>query len=333
MALKALVTGGSGFIGSEVIRQLLAKGIAVRALLRKTSSRRNLEGLEYETATGDLNDLEALKKAVAGVDYVFHIAGALVGKNREELFLHNSEGTSKLAQACAEANPKLKRFVYVSSLAASGPASSLDPKTESDPEAPVSDYGASKLGGEKELEKWSKDFATTVIRPPAVYGPRDTGILEFVKFVNNGVTPVFSAKSHDGHKYLSIIHVEDLVQGIVLAGLADGQSKKEVFFLSGDNIFSWADLFGVMAEALGKKTVRVPIPIPALTGLAAFYGVMTRIFNKSFPLTLDKIKELRQDYWICSNERAKKVLGFKPRWEIKPGITQTVGWYKENGWI
>lgn len=339
--MQALVTGGSGFIGSELIRQLLDHGCQVRVLLRKTSPRANLEGLNYEAALGDLNDLESLKQAVRGVDYVFHLAGSISAKNREEYFRHNAEGTGNLARACAEANSKLKRFIYVSSLAASGPSGSIKPRQEDESEAPISDYGQSKLGGEQKLEYWARGgseqgdilFPFTIVRPPAVYGPRDRGIFEFIKLVNSGIAPVFPSASEDGEKYFSVIHVDDLVGGIVLAGLAHNQGKKEVFFLSGDGLHSWSQVMSSMAEALGKKPVRIPLPKVALTGIAVVYSALGAVLKRQFPLTLDKLKELKPDYWICSNERAKKVLKFQPKWDLKNGMANTVAWYKENGWV
>jgi dihydroflavonol-4-reductase len=333
--MQALVTGGSGFIGSEVINQLIKQGITVRALLRKTSPQENLKGLSFETVVGDLSDFESLKRAVDGVDYVFHLAGAVAAASREAFFAHNAKGTDNLARACAEVNPGLKRFVYVSSLAASGPAQSAIPKTEKDADAPISTYGESKLEGERRLEEWATQagFGFTVVRPPAVYGPRDKGIFEFIKIVNNGVLPIIPASNGVGEKYYSVIHVDDLVSGIVLAGTTYEQSKKELFFLTGDGVHTWTELMTAMAESLGKRPLRVRLPNFALTGLAGFYTAIGWMLKKQFPLTLDKLNELRPDYWVCSNERAKKMLGFTPKWDLKSGITQAVSWYKEHGWL
>lgn len=333
--MQALVTGASGFIGSEVVSQLITQGIKVRTLLRKTSPRENLAGLEYETAIGELGDFESLKNAVAGVDYVFHLAGTVAASSREGYFRHNAIGTENLARACAEANPNLKRFVYVSSLAASGPASSAEPKIETDVTSPISVYGESKLEGERLLEEWAvkTGFAITIVRPPAVYGPRDKGIFEFIKIVNSGIMPIFPASSGNGEKYYSVIHVDDLVGGITLAGLAPHQSKKEIFFLSGDGVHTWSDMMNAIAEGLGKRAFRVKLPNFALTGLAAFYTVAGWAFQRQFPLTLDKLNELKPDYWVCSNELAKETLGFKPKWPLKQGIAHAISWYKQNGWI
>lgn len=176
--MRALVTGASGFIGSTLIQELSTLGFEVHALMRKTSSDANLAGLNYRRVQGDLSDEGSLREAVRGVDYVFHLAGLTAAKNREEFFAHNALGTERLAKVVAEERPGLSRFVYVSSLAASGPASSLEaPLTESQAEHPVSAYGESKLAGEHALLRYKDVYPISIIRPPMVYGPRDKGVL------------------------------------------------------------------------------------------------------------------------------------------------------------
>src|ERR1035437_7835988 len=116
--MKALVTGASGFIGSHLVERLSELGIEAHALMRKSSSSANLGGVRFRRGEGDLSDLASLRKAVKGMDLVFHLAGVTAAKTREGYFVHNAKGTRNLAQAVAEENPGLKRFVYVSSLAA-----------------------------------------------------------------------------------------------------------------------------------------------------------------------------------------------------------------------
>ncbi|MGE4232393.1 MAG: NAD-dependent epimerase/dehydratase family protein [Bacteriovoracia bacterium] len=331
--MKALVTGCSGFIGSEVLRGLTRRNIDVRALLRKTSSRQNLKEVKYEEAIGDLQDFDSLLKAVEGVDYVFHLAGSIFARSKDEFFKHNAKGTSNLARACAERNPNLKRFVYVSSLAASGPASSDRPKTESEEVCPVSDYGLSKLEGEKELLKWAKDFSTSIVRPPVVYGPRDKGVLEFIKIVNAGFLPVFPSSNKKNEKLYSVIYVEDLVEAIIEAGLSLNQADHEIYHISDNENHSWNEILTSVSKVLNKKPITLKLPRFAWKGLASAYTVAGWALKKDFPLTLGKLKELEQDYWICTNEKAKQKLGFHPKFDLKKGMETTVRWYKDNGWI
>src|SRR5690242_9750279 len=132
--MKALVTGASGFIGSTLIEELGTLGFEVYALMRKSSSAANLDGMRMTRVEGDLSDEASLRAAIRSVpdlDYVFHLAGATTGPNREFYFEHNANGTRRLAQAVADERPGLQRFVYVSSLAAAGPSRSMTPRVES----------------------------------------------------------------------------------------------------------------------------------------------------------------------------------------------------------
>lgn len=329
----ALVTGASGFIGSSVIRALASQGIRPRALMRATSSKANLVGVDYEIALGDLSNPVSLEKAVAGVDYIFHLAGCVAARTPAEYFAHNSVGTRNLAKAARSA-ATLKRFVYVSSLAAGGPSFGENPRTEQDQDEPISSYGHSKRQGEVHLrEEALGKYGITIVRPPAVYGPRDRGIFEFVKIVKSGVMPLFPSKTKTKQKYVSLIHVEDLVAGIVSAGLHPHQQEQEVFYLSGDGVHSWTEIFQIMADTLGRKTIRVPLPRPLLFGVASFYTGLGALTRKQFPLTLDKLKELEPDFWTCSNDKAKQLIGFQPRYDLNNGIRHTLEWYKQNSWL
>jgi nucleoside-diphosphate-sugar epimerase len=330
----ALVTGGSGFIGSELIHQLCANGFRVRALLRSSSSKENFRGCEVEECIGDLLDYESLKKAVDGVDYVFHLAGVTSAIKRAHYFLYNKTGTANLAKACAENAKNLKRFVYVSSLAASGPAQNLTPRIETDAEFPVSAYGESKLEGEKQLLKFSEErYPISIVRPPAVYGPRDKGVFEFFKMIQKGICIELPSFNPTKNKYYSLIHVEDLVRAIIKAALVEDQGKREIYFVSDQNIYTWNQIMDTIASNLQKKPFKIYLPSFLLWSLSAFFSFCSYLFLRPFPLSLDKYRELKPDFWICSSARAKTKLDFRPKFDLQTGIVQTTKWYKDNGWL
>jgi nucleoside-diphosphate-sugar epimerase len=334
---KALVTGASGFIGSTLVGELGARGIHVRALLRRTSSVANLQGLSFERVEGDLSDPDSLRRAVAGVDYVFHLAGVIAAGSREGYFEHNAKATGRLARAVAEANAGLRRFAYVSSQAAGGPAASAIPRTEADPDAPVSAYGESKRAGEWELGAYGGVFPTVILRPPIVYGPKDRAVFGLVQMVARRLMPLLKGGTPDGAKYYSVIHVSDLCRGIVEAALAPagpGQVPSgEVFYLCGDGIHSYEAILSSMAGALGCRPIRFRVPRGVVRAAGWAMGGLGRLRGKDFPLNRDKLNELEPDYWICSSEKARRVLGFAPRFDLQAGMADTIAWYRAQKWI
>ena len=333
--MKALVTGASGFIGSTLIEELNARGFEVFALMRKTSSASNLMGLKYERREGDLSDLRSLKAAVKGMDYVFHLAGTVFGPNRKYFFEHNAEGTRRLAEAVAEDCPDLKRFVFISSLAAGGPSASLVPRTEADSDAPVSAYGWSKLSAEHTLLKFKERYPISILRPPMVYGPRDKATFVFVKTVAGNVVPMLRGGSPDGHKYFTAIHVRDLVAGVIASALVPVSkvASGEMFYLTQNDVFSYEKMMDTIAENLGKNPWKLPVPQWVLTFAAYVLSAVTKMTRRVYSLNRDKLNEIRADYWICSSAKAHEKLGFTPEYDLARGLADSVGWYKNQGWI
>ena len=334
--MRALVTGASGFIGSALVEELGTLGFEVDALLRKTSSDANLAGLAYRRVEGDLGDESSLRRAVREVDYIFHLAGLTAARSRAEFFEHNAAGTERLARIAAEVQPGLARFVFVSSLAASGPAKSFNhPLSESDSEQPVSDYGHSKLAGEKALLRFRDCFPVSIIRPPMVYGPRDKGVFVMIQTVARNLMPILQGSSGSGHKYYSMIHVHDLVRGIVQCAVAPVAKVPtgEVFFLTSDQVQNYQEILTTIAELLGRDPLRIRVPETAVKAVARVLSAVGKVTRRSFPLNLDKLNEILPDYWVCSNAKAKEMLGFKPEFDLASGMAQSIGWYKRHKWI
>lgn len=333
--MKALVTGATGFIGSTLVEELDTLGFEVFALMRRGSSSANLEGLKFKSVEGDLSNQESLNRAVQNMDYVFHLAGATTAQNRAAFFEANAAGTARLAKAVAEYQPRLTRFVYVSSLAAAGPATSLTPRSESEENKPVSTYGQSKLQGEKELLPYLDIFPVSIVRPPMVYGPKDKGVFVMVQTVAKNVMPILRGSTDGGHKYYSAIHAKDLCRGVVQAAVVsrDKAPSGEIFYLSGDGIYTYLDIMTTIAEKLNCDPLRINIPKFVVKVLAAGLSGAGLLTRRTFPLNLDKVNEILPDYWICSNQKAKRVLGFAPEFDLSSGMAHSIEWYKRQKWI
>lgn len=327
--MKALVTGGRGFIGSFLVEQLLQNECKVRCLLRNKGRRLGwLCGLDIESYEGEITNLDSLADAVQGVDYVFHLAGATKANSIKEFYEINAEGTKNLLEATQYFNREIKRFVFVSSLAAAGPSQGRQPVTELASPKPVSHYGKSKLKAEQVTWSYSKGIPITIIRPPSVYGPRDRDIFRYFKYTQQGRRFILTG----GPRYSSFIYVKDLVQGILLAAEKE-EAIGEIYYLSDDQPYSW-DYFGdVLAQVLKVEPRKIVVPAQLAFFVSLGFDLFSKITGVPTLFNLDKYRELKQTHWICDNSKAKQELSFKPRYSLEKGIRETSEWYLKNGWL
>jgi nucleoside-diphosphate-sugar epimerase len=320
--MLVLVTGATGFVGSHLVDALLAKGQRVRATTRAMSRLTWLEGKAVERVEGDLREGRGLDKACDGVEVVYNVAGVINAPREDDYRDGNWLATKHVVEAAVAA--KVRRFVQVSSLAAGGPSDDGQPATEERAEKPISIYGRSKLEGEREAMKHRGAIEVAAVRPPVVYGPRDTGLLDMYKVLTTGMKPQFG-----GEKFISIIHVTDLVRGIVACG-EHPAAAGECFYLSNEAWHAQGQVMDFILAALGKKAVGVGIPDRVVRFLGGVAEDAARMVGKHSMFNRDKALEMTQAAWICSPAKAAKVLGWRSEIEIEQGLRETLVWYRSQ---
>ena len=327
MARTVLITGANGFVGSHIVDTLLRHGDTVRAMVRPTSNLQWLESKPVELVYGTLQERESLLKAVEGVDAVIHNAGVVSAEDRYHYYLYNTEGTHNLVEAILEANPKIERFLYVSSQAAGGPTQGPIPRTEEDEDDPITDYGKSKLLTETWLKRYMDRLPITIIRPPSVYGPRDNAFLVLFKMVERGLMPQFGVG-----RQLSLIHVQDLARQIALQ-LEHKDAVGEVFQAAPFEPTTFEEFSSTIARVTSSQTRSIVLPDGVLRyGYPLVYPFI-KLFMKKPPFRLDKLPDFLQPRWTISGEKAHKVLGFEGKLPLQAGVGQTAEWYRWKKWM
>jgi nucleoside-diphosphate-sugar epimerase len=319
--MKALVTGATGFIGSHLCEELVRRGYEVTCLVRNTSNLKWIESLKLRLIHGDCSEKASLSDAVDGVDYIFHLAGLTKATSKDDFFSVNAKGTENLISVAARISPELKRFILVSSLAAAGPCVS-GPVREDSPARPVSDYGRSKLEGEKAVMAFRDVIPVTIIRPPAVYGPRDRDMLVLFRMIKKGI--FFDL----GKCYYSMLYVDDLVRGIIVCA-EDKKAEGKVYFLSHDRVVTGEEIAREICSALDAKAVPLKIPKFAMP----FFAFLGEKMNKQGIINRDRIKDFRHSHWICDAEKVCRETGFIPQIDLKEGIKWTADWYRIHRWL
>jgi len=324
----ALVTGASGFIGSHLVDLLLQKGYKIKCLVRKSSNLKWLDGKNVEYIYGDMFSTGLLTDALKDVDYVYHVAGVTFAKKKETFYRGNVEATKSLLEICTLSNPGLKKFIHVSSQACVGPSFDGKPIDETREYYPLTTYGRSKVEAEKIVISFFDKLKCVIVRPPAVYGPRDYAIFEYFKSMNKGLQPLIGFDD----KLISLIHVRDLVKGFVLAGESEN-SASNIYFISSEKFYNWRHVGELTGKLLGRKTLRIVIPHFAVKTTAFFSEVIGMFSAKPVILNREKARELIQAYWICSADKAKRDFGFKEDLTLEEGFKDTIDWYRKNGWL
>jgi UDP-glucose 4-epimerase len=298
------VTGGTGFVGQAVIEQACRQGIALKALARRQQV--PCEGVEW--VPGDLADHAALARLVEGADAVLHIAGVVNTPDPMGFHLGNVTGTEALVEAAKAAG--VRRFVFVSSLAAREPG--------------LSKYGQSKRHAEEVVQASGLDW--TIVRPPAIYGPRDREILELFKAARWGLVPL----PPPGR--VSIIHVGDLAR-LLLALVLGGERVSHQVLEPDDGREggrSHRELAKAIGQAVGRR-VWAPSTPKAIMKAAAW--VDCRVRGGKAKLTPDRVGYMCHPDWVSRPDKTPPAELWRAEIPTREGLIQTAAWYREHGWL
>jgi len=325
-----LITGATGFVGSAVLRRLLAAGHRVRALARPASDRRNLEGLAVEVAEGDLLEPSSLRPALEGCSGLFHVAAdyRLWAPDPGPMFRANVDGTRMLLLAARDA--RVERIVYTSSVAALGvlPGDAVaDEKTPVTFADMIGPYKQSKFLAEAAVRKLIEDegLPVVIVNPSTPIGPRDIKPTPTGRLIVEAAAGRMPAYVETG---LNVAHVDDVAEGHLLA--FEKGRVGERYILGGENM-SLQAILGAVAAAAGRRAPKLKIPHGAILPIAYAAEAWARISGGEPFATVDGVRMARKKMYF-SHAKAARDLGYAPR-PAGQALADAVRWFKDHGYL
>lgn len=332
----SLVTGATGFIGRRLVDRLLREGEEVTCLVRPSS---RIEGLEREgvrLAQGSLSDGASLRRAVDGVDTVYHLAGKTHAATLGDYLKVNEAGAERVCSAAADCDSP-PTVLAVSSLAVVGPSPVGEPHTESTPCRPISNYGKSKLAGEVAVRRFAGKAPLSIVRPPVVFGPGDRDGLVMLKAIRR--LGMHFVPQRQGLP-LSVVYVDDLIEALIAVAQrgervnsSDTTDPQGLYFAADPEVTSYAEVGRLAAEAMGRKAWvwrrrKYPLILPAMIG-----DLWARATGKAPLMGMDKLREASASGWVCDPRKIVQELGWNPSEPIGVQYRHTVEWYQAEGWL
>jgi dihydroflavonol-4-reductase len=324
---RALVTGANGFLGSAVVRALLADGVAVRAFVRKGSGRRNLAGLDIELAEGDLTDRASLTSAAAGCAAVFHVAAdyRLWVTDAAPMYRANVDGSVNVLEAAAAAGAA--RMVYTSSVAVLGINRDRTPADESTPvsiDDMVGHYKRSKFMAEEAVRTRACElgFPVVIVNPSTPIGPRDVKPTPTGRILLDAAAGRMPAYVDTG---LNLVHVDDVAQGHVAAWRVGRVGER--YILGGDD-FTLQRILELVAEHVGRRASTIRLPHWSVYPLAVGAEVLALLTKREPRVTLDGVR-MSMKHMYFSSRKAQQELGYTWR-DPRLAIADAVDWFKAN---
>ncbi|MDD1771697.1 MAG: NAD-dependent epimerase/dehydratase family protein [Methanomassiliicoccales archaeon] len=325
--MKVLVTGATGFLGGYLLEEMVKSGHAPVCAYRAGSDTKLIDALGLPKVHFDLTDAASLREAVKGVDAVVHLAAYYTFTGRKELYeLINVQGTRHLMDACKKEN--VRRFIYCSSTEAMGPVS-RPPADEDAPLSPQYEYGRSKVRAEELLRASGLDW--TIIRPSGIYGPRNVDDVSY-HFITSfqGFASKFIIGT--GKNYIQFVHASDVARAFVLT-LDAPVSIGRTYIISQARPYTYEEVYRVLAEIYGRPEPRLRLGKGLAKALMVpIEGLCTLLGRENFLYRRETVESVTSDR-AYSIDRARKELGYEPRYDLPEGMKETVDWYRSHGYL
>lgn len=325
--IRVLVTGATGCVGSFLVENLLDEGWKVRALVRPSSDRRWLPADRLEIVEGTLDDPSCLSRALAGVEYVFHLAGFHNADSLEAFRALHVKPVALMLEALA-GSPSLRRFVLLSCYSAAGPSPDGRPLTEASPARPATRCGISKLEAEELVRAHSDQVPSTVVRASAVYGPRDRRFLPVFKQASHGLVPKIGLEE----RYADLIFVHDLADGLRRVAL-EPSAAGQLYYMAHPVRTGNASFVQSVGKAFGRRVFRLPLPKVAFDLALALVRLKARRGGGSEVVYEERLATMRHRYWIADSTKLTRTLHWSPPTRLEEGLRRTLAWYRREGWL
>jgi nucleoside-diphosphate-sugar epimerase len=326
--MRAVVTGGAGFIGSHLIEALVARGDDVTCLERPGAPAEWIHDLPVRRVETGLRDVSQLAAELEGADVVFHLAALTQALHPSEYFEVNTEGTARLLQAALLQPGVVPRVVLMSSLAAAGPCRNGELLTPDTVPFPLSHYGHSKLLAEAVVHAYADRVPTVILRYPTVYGPRERAVLKLFQLVRRRVA--LTVGSWDRQN--SLIYVSDVVASLLAAATAP-RAIGRTYCITHPVAVTWREFASEVGRVLRSSPLLVSVPRHVAQLIAISAETIAGITGTAAILNRDRVREMTQLRWVCDGSRAEAELGFTGTWGIDRGVPATAAWYEEEKWI
>ncbi len=331
---SALVTGASGFVGSNLVAKLRSRDWEVGCLVRDAQRATGLEPLGATLHLGTLGDTESLERAMTGVGTVFHVAGRVRALNEGQFMADNAEGTRNVVEAAA-AQTEPPAVVLVSSLAAGGPSKPGTPRRETDTDRPISAYGHSKLAAERSAAELANEVPISIVRPPIIFGPADKASLAIFRGIQLlRLHPVPGFRRFP----VSLVYVADLCDAMIRIAergrrVLSSNIADATYHVAAERTILYGDLGKLAAQSLDCKGIALPLPKALFWLVGGAMEVVGKIRRRPGILNLDKVREAVAPGWECDDQKIRRELDYQPTASLEKHFAETVEWYRLQGWL